>query len=119
MRIEGKDIYLGFFGTKESKAEYDRIISEWLSNGRHLPQAENNQRTMTVDAVCDAYLDYAEGYYRKNGKVRSDATNAWGSVSADEKGNGRVLEHNVERLDYAQRLLIPSYVQDGLTTDNF
>lgn len=72
VRIEGRDIYLGFHGSQESKAEYDRIISEWLANGRHLPQAENQQQVMTVDAVCDAYLDYAEGYYRKNGRVTDE-----------------------------------------------
>ncbi len=68
VRIEGNDIYLGFHGTKESKAEYDRVISEWLANGRHLPQTENRQNVLSVDAVCDAYLDYAQVYYRKNGK---------------------------------------------------
>ena len=32
--IGGRDIYLGPYGTKASKAEYDRIVSEWLANGR-------------------------------------------------------------------------------------
>ena len=40
VRIDGKNIYLGFFGTKESKAEFDRVVSEWLANGRQLPKTE-------------------------------------------------------------------------------
>ena len=72
VRIEGKDIYLGFFGTKESKAEYDRIISEWLANGRHLPNEENRQQILTVDAICMTFLEHAEQYYRKNGILTSE-----------------------------------------------
>ncbi len=72
VRIEGKDIYLGFHGTKESKAEYDRIISEWLANGRHLPQKENRQHVLTVDAICLSFLEHAEGYYRKNGMLTTE-----------------------------------------------
>jgi hypothetical protein len=35
--IAGKDFYLGRFGDPASKAEYDRLIAEWLTNGRRLP----------------------------------------------------------------------------------
>ena len=31
------DVYLGPHGTKASKLEYDRLIGEWLANGRRLP----------------------------------------------------------------------------------
>ena len=32
--LNGKDMYLGVYGNTESKAEYDRIIAEWLVNHR-------------------------------------------------------------------------------------
>ncbi len=35
--LNGVDHYLGRFGTPQSKAEYDRIINEWLALGRRLP----------------------------------------------------------------------------------
>ena len=35
--IEGKDFYLGPWKSKASYLEYDRIINEWLANGRRLP----------------------------------------------------------------------------------
>jgi hypothetical protein len=35
VRIAGKDCYLGEYGSPENRAEYDRLIGEWLSNGRN------------------------------------------------------------------------------------
>ena len=32
----GGDFYLGPYGTKASRIEYDRLIAEWLAGGRHL-----------------------------------------------------------------------------------
>jgi hypothetical protein len=32
--LTGRDIDLGDFGSPESRVEYDRVIAEWLSNGR-------------------------------------------------------------------------------------
>ena len=34
--INGQDIYLGKWNTAASKAEYDRLIAEFLANGRRL-----------------------------------------------------------------------------------
>jgi integrase len=35
--LNGVDHYLGRYNSVESKAEYDRIIGEWIALGRHLP----------------------------------------------------------------------------------
>ena len=72
VRINGTDIYLGFYGTKESKAEYDRIIKEWLANGRQLFVSQNQQEMVTIDTLCLAYLQHAQVYYRKNGKETTE-----------------------------------------------
>ena len=72
VRINGNDIYLGFYGTKESKAEYDRIIKEWLANERQLIISQNQKETVTIDALCLAYLQHAQVYYRKNGKETTE-----------------------------------------------
>jgi hypothetical protein len=32
--INGRDVYLGPHGTATSRREYDRVIAEWLANGR-------------------------------------------------------------------------------------
>ena len=36
MTLDGRDFYLGRHGTPKSRAEYDRLLAEWLSNGRRL-----------------------------------------------------------------------------------
>jgi hypothetical protein len=36
IRIDGKEFWLGTYGSPESLREYDRIISEYLANGRKL-----------------------------------------------------------------------------------
>jgi integrase len=63
--INGKDYYLGPYGTKASKLEYDRLIGEWLSNSRQMPTAD---RLLSVSELCAAYLRFAKGYYVKNGE---------------------------------------------------
>ncbi len=64
--LNGRDLYLGAHGSEISKVEYDRIVAEWLANGRRLPaEAEDG---LTVNDLILAYADYAESYYVKNGK---------------------------------------------------
>ncbi|MEL7499510.1 MAG: hypothetical protein AAFN77_18040 [Planctomycetota bacterium] len=44
--LSGQDSYLGPHGTKASQREYDRLIGEWLANGREIPVAKDE--TITV-----------------------------------------------------------------------
>ena len=37
VRINGKDHWLGPFGSRSAQVEYDRLISDYLANGRQLP----------------------------------------------------------------------------------
>ena len=32
--LGGRDVYLGKFASPESRAEYDRLVAEWLASGR-------------------------------------------------------------------------------------
>jgi len=63
VRIDGVDHYLGKYGTAESRAEYDRLIAEWLGNGRRLaaPTAADG---LTVAELILVYWQWAERYYR-------------------------------------------------------
>jgi hypothetical protein len=63
VRIDGRDHYLGKYATAESRAEYDRLIAEWLGNGRSLPVATGTGG-LTVAELILAYWRWAEGYYR-------------------------------------------------------
>jgi integrase len=57
-----RDILLGPYGTKESKAEYARVVAEWLAVDRRLPQAAAHD--LTVNELILAYLPHAERHYR-------------------------------------------------------
>lgn len=70
--LNGRDVYLGKYGTGESRIEYDRVVSEWLANGRGLPVVAVGPPTLTVNELLLAYLRFAEGYYVKNGKLTSE-----------------------------------------------
>lgn len=59
--LGGKDHYLGPYGAKASKAEYDRLIAEWLAGGRTTPQPASD---LTVVELLAAYLRFAKSYYR-------------------------------------------------------
>jgi integrase len=63
--LNGKDHYLGRYGTAVSKAEYDRLIAEWLACGRRLPDGNHG---LTINEVILAYVHHAEGYYGKDSK---------------------------------------------------
>jgi integrase len=64
VRICGKVIYVGDFGTAESKQEYGRLVAELAaSSGSALPIAPATG--ITVVELADAYWQFAQGYYRK------------------------------------------------------
>jgi hypothetical protein len=65
--LGGKDFYLGPHGTKTSRAEYDRLVGEWMARGRHAP-ADESTDSITVVEIAAAYLKHARHYYRKHGQ---------------------------------------------------
>jgi len=60
--IDGKENYLGPHGSRASRAQYDRLISEWLANDRRPLVAPSE---LTVAELMVAYLKHAETYYRR------------------------------------------------------
>jgi len=78
VRIEGRDIYLGPHGTPESRAEYKRVIAEWLANHRAEPNSLNGNGQATnrvVDELIATYLHFAKSYYVKNGALTGEYRN--------------------------------------------
>jgi hypothetical protein len=61
-----RDYYLGPHGTKASHIEYDRLIGEWLANGRQPLHATSGD--FLIIELCLRYWEYAKGHYRKNGR---------------------------------------------------
>jgi len=65
--LNGRDHYLGVYGTKASRIEYDRLIGEWLAAGRSPLGITGND--ITIVELCARYLKSAVAYYRGNPKV--------------------------------------------------
>ncbi|MEE8104581.1 MAG: site-specific integrase [Planctomycetota bacterium] len=66
--LNGRDIYLGAHGSELSRKEYDRVIREWLANGRVLPQDRNSAQRMSVAELIAEYWAYVQKHYVKYGK---------------------------------------------------
>src|SRR3954470_22889225 len=74
--LDGRDLYLGQYGSPESRAEYDRLIAEWLANGRRLPAPTSEGGSdLTINELLVAYLAFADGYYVKDGKPTVEPSN--------------------------------------------
>ena len=90
--LDGKDFYLGPHGTKASKSNYDRLIGEWLANGRRIP--DEPSATVTVTELMAAYWRFCKTYYVKNGNPTGEQAGIkaairhlktdYGKVAADE-----------------------------------
>jgi integrase len=77
----GRDLYLGKFGSRESLAEYDRIIAEWLANGRTLLRPVSGKPAdVTNNELLGAFLDWAELYYVKNGRMTGEVAHVRYSI---------------------------------------
>jgi integrase len=72
--LNGKDFYLGRWKSEFSQNQYDRLIAEWVGNGRLLPSTPDNGRAITIAELLDAYLGFAEDYYSRDGQPTSEYT---------------------------------------------
>ncbi|MAT69910.1 MAG: integrase [Planctomycetaceae bacterium] len=60
--INGHDHYLGPHGTKASRIEYDRLITEWLASGRSASYG-TPAAVVTVVELANDYVKFAKRHY--------------------------------------------------------
>ena len=78
IRINGKDHYLGLYGTPKSRNEYARLIAETLRPGAAPPSVDTPTGTypdISINELLVKYLDYADSYYVKDGVPTGEAAN--------------------------------------------
>ena len=64
--LSGVDHYLGPHGTDVSKAEYDRVVAEWLARSRRPLQWDSHPTTVASSGqIILAFWEHAQGYYRR------------------------------------------------------
>src|ERR1035437_1428324 len=77
VRIDGRTRYLGRWGSADARDKYAALISQWLANDRTLPPEAAmptaiSPEVYTVEALCADYLEFAQGYYLKNGEATKE-----------------------------------------------
>jgi integrase len=91
VKLGGRVVYLGPFGSDESRVRYRREVAEWQALG-----SAASVEVVLVGHVIDGYWKHAEVYYRKNGKPTSELSilklamrylrNLYGELPAAEFG---------------------------------
>ena len=64
VRLQGRDIYLGKYGSAASHEAYKGFVTEWSRNGGKLPAATY---LATFTEIIIAYIEFANRYFRKYG----------------------------------------------------
>jgi hypothetical protein len=64
--LNGRDHYLGPYGSRASRTLYDRLTSEWVLNGRSLQPPRDEG--ISVVELCARFLEHARSYYVKDGR---------------------------------------------------
>lgn len=83
--LNGRDHYLGTYGSAESHASYQRIISEWqVTNAVSPPHDPANVEAVRSDfrvsELLVAYLEFASAYYVKNSRPTGEVANVKAAV---------------------------------------
>jgi integrase len=78
VRIRGKCRYLGKYNSPESLEAYSRLVSE-LAVAPAAVEAPSlgDRQAFTIMELCAAYLDFAEGYYVKDGCLTDQIGNVY------------------------------------------
>ena len=69
--LGGRDIYLGPCGTAASRREYDRLITEWIANGRTSKHPGNVFESITIVELIAKYVDHLRATYSNFAHHRS------------------------------------------------
>jgi len=105
VRLCGKDFYLGAFGSPEATEQYNRLIGQWLMNGRSLPnqpkprsrhttttEADDSEVELTVRELVRLHLAWAERRYTRSNQAAiimyalRPMVQCYGSVAAADFG---------------------------------
>jgi integrase len=109
--LGGKSIYLGKYGTEESRVKYNETVGRWVANGRKIQEVVSG--SPTIGFVLDKYFDHATIYYRKRGRSTSEIRHIRTVSSRFRRlyGSEIASEYTPSR----HKTLRQSWVQSGLS----
>ncbi|GMV98042.1 MAG: hypothetical protein AMXMBFR83_23950 [Phycisphaerae bacterium] len=109
--LSGQDHYLGMYGSRASRREYDRLIAEWLANGRQPLRVSAVQ--LTVAELAIRYFRFVQGYYVKNGEPTSEVADIRLAIRRVVSSYGRTPVGEFGPL--ALKAIRDGLVKDGLS----
>jgi integrase len=111
--LDGRDLYLGRYGSPQSRAEYDRLVAEWLTNGRRLHVSTTGGGSdLTINEMLLAYLGHADSYYTKNGRPTKEPEDIRYAIRPLRTLYGHTLARDFGPL--ALKAVRKSYIDSGL-----
>lgn len=113
----GRDFYLGPHGTKVSRAEYDRVVAEWIANSRRLPDGANAEEHVTVIELIAAFWKHAHEHYRHlDGTPTSEINNFKYSLRPLKQLYGQTLAKDFGPLEFkaVRQRMIESGIRRGV-----
>lgn len=96
VKINGKPVYLGLWGSPESKEKFYRLMAEKAALAADLPLPDAPCHAITVAELLAEFTDWAKERYVKNGRKTSESgmykaacvpvLRLYGSIPADDFG---------------------------------
>jgi len=111
VELGGRRFYLGKHGSKASRGEYERRVAEYLANGRKLPPTRT-KTGISCQELAVRFLEWAEGYYVKNGALTGTFDHCRNAVSLLVKHYGHESVDNFTPLSLV--FLQERWVEQGL-----
>ncbi len=110
--LDGRDFYLGKWGTAASRAEYNRLIAEWISHDGTLPTSGGSD--FSVVELLAAFARHAKRYYVKpDGQPTSELGNYKRLIGRIKGLYGKAPAREFGPL--ALKAIRHRMIQDGLT----
>ena len=106
----GKRVYLGVYGSPESKAAFEKIMADW--EAAHAERRPTVNVDLTVSRLAVLFLKHAEAEYRRDGKPTGEAANFRHALrSMNNLFHGvRVIDFGPKKLKQLQQQM----VEEGL-----
>ena len=76
--IDGKNHYLGLYGSPESHEKYARLLAEWRLHSEHLLPTTGPRRVapdLSLNELILTFFRHAQSYYVKDGRPTSEQDN--------------------------------------------
>ena len=72
VRLRGRDVYLGPWGTEAAEAKYRKVVGEYLVNGQAPPPPQQTCVELSVNELAATFMRFAETHYVKNGQLTDE-----------------------------------------------